>query len=351
MRIAAAVAGSMLVVVGCSGDDGGDAGGPTTSAAVVTTSGAAVTTTVAPTTTVPPTTTTTVPATTTVPPVTLEQLLARGRVNIAHAGGELEGPNETLFTFRQALADGADVLEMNVQLSADGQLVLMHDPTVDNTTDGTGAVVTKTAAELNALDAAYWWVPEVGTAKDRPATDYRYRGVRTGKVLPPPGASPDDFGVPTFQQVVDAFPGAVLDVEMEGEAGPAVVPALVKAIQDNDLQDRIVVSSFEDSLMTAFTQAMPGVVASPGIQVMTRFYTSPGPLPGYRILQVPPKFGDVTVLTDAFIAAAKANGLLLWVWPNDDRLETEAAYREFLARGLDGVIADRPSVMAGLEQP
>jgi glycerophosphoryl diester phosphodiesterase len=338
----------LALAAACSGDDDAS-GGSTTSGASATTS--APVTTAAPSTTATPTTTTLPPTTTTVAPVTLEQLLARGRVNIAHAGGELEGPNETLFTFRQALANGADVLEMNVQLSADGQLVLMHDATVENTTDGTGAVVTKTAAELDALDAAYWWVPEVGTVKDRPATDYRYRGVRTGKVPPPPGASPDDFGVPTFQQVVDAFPGAVLDVEMEGEAGPGVVPALVTAIQDNDLQDRIVVSSFEDSLMTAFTQAMPDVVASPGIQVMTRFYTNPGPLPGYRILQVPPKFGEVTVLTDAFIAAAEANDLVLWVWPNDDRLETEAAYRDFLARGLDGVIADRPSVMAGLEQP
>jgi glycerophosphoryl diester phosphodiesterase len=345
--VAAGVVALLVLTVSCSGDDD-DAGGSTSAPVSATSTTAAPSatgpaTTVAPTTTLPPTTTT-------VPPATLEQLLARGRVNIAHAGGELEGPNETLFTFRQALADGADVLEMNVQLSADGRLVLMHDPTVDNTTDGTGAVVTKTAAELNALDAAYWWVPEVGTVKDRPAADYRYRGVRTGDVPPPTGSSADDFGVPTFQQVVDAFPGAVLDVEMEAEAGPGVVPALVKAIQDNDLQDRIVVSSFEDALMTAFTQAMPDVVASPGIQVMTRFYTNPGPLPGYRILQVPPKFGDVTVLTDAFIAAAKANGLVLWVWPNDDRLETEAAYREFLARGLDGVIADRPSVMASLEQ-
>ena len=88
-------------------------------------------------------------------------------MNIAHAGGELEGPDETIFTFRQALANGADVLEMNVQLSADGQLVLHHDATVDAKTNGTGPVVGKTAAELNALDAAYWWVPDVGVVQDR----------------------------------------------------------------------------------------------------------------------------------------------------------------------------------------
>ncbi len=305
-------------------------------------------------TTVPPATTagpaTTMPAPTpSVPPPTLQELVARGRVNIAHAGGELEGPDETIFTFRQALANGADVLEMNVQLSADGQLVLQHDATVDGKTNGTGPVVAKTAAELNALDAAYWWVPEVGTVKDRPEADYRYRGVRTGAKPPPAGARPEDFGVPTFQQVVASFPEAVFDVEMEAEAGPRVAPALAKAIVDNGLQERVVVSSFDDGLMASFKQLLPDVAASPGLQVLTGFYTMPGPLPGYQILQVPPKFGEVVVLTDAFIAAAKANGLLLWVWPNDDSLENEAAYREFLARGMNGVIADRPSVMAGVE--
>ena len=238
---------------------------------------------------------------------------------------------------------------MNVQLSADGQVVLHHDGTVDAKTNGTGPVVAKTAAELNVLDVAYWWAPSVGTVADRPEADYVYRGVRTGAKPPPPGSSPDDFGVPTLQQVVDAFPGVVLDVEMEAEAGPAVVPALADLIVANDLQERIVVSSFEDPLMEQFRALLPDVAASPGLQVMTGFYTAPAPLPGYRILQVPPEFGEVVVLTPEFIAVAKANGLVLWVWPNDDALENQASYEAFLAQGLDGVINDRPSVMAAVE--
>jgi glycerophosphoryl diester phosphodiesterase len=348
-RAAAAAALLGVVAIGCSGS-GGDASPDT----VGTTGSAATTSTTEPlptsTTASPAPTTTEAAVTTTVAPrPTLEDLLARGRVNIAHAGGELEGPDETIFAFRQALANGADVLEMNVQLSADGQLVLHHDATVDAKTDGTGPVVGKTAAELNALDAAHWWVPDAGTVRDRPEADYVYRGVRTGAKPPPQGATPDDFGVPSFQQVVDAFPGVVLDVEMEAEAGPGVVPVLAGLIDANDLHERIVVSSFDDALMEQFRALQPDVAASPGLQVMTGFYTNPGPLPGYRILQVPPKFGEVVVLTPAFIAAAKANDLVLWVWPNDDSLETEAAYRDFLAQGLDGVINDRPSVMAALE--
>ncbi len=185
-------------------------------------------------------------------------------MNIAHAGGELEGPDETIFTFRQALANGADVLEMNVHLSADGQVVLHHDPTVDAKTNGTGPVVGKTAAELNALDAAYWWVPDVGVVRDRPEADYLYRGVRTGAKPPPPLASPDDFGVPTLQQVVDAFPDVVLDVEIEAEAGAAVVPVLAELIEANDLQDRVVVSSFDDALIEQFRALQPDGGHQPG---------------------------------------------------------------------------------------
>ena len=152
------VAGA-LVVVACGGS--GDDSAPTSAAttAGTPTTGAATTAATSTSTTAATPSTTVAPTTTAPPPPTLEQLLARGRLNVAHAGGELEGPDETIFAFRQALANGADVLEMNVQLSADGQVVLHHDATVDAKTNGTGPVVAKTAAELNALDAAYWWVP------------------------------------------------------------------------------------------------------------------------------------------------------------------------------------------------
>lgn len=275
----------------------------------------------------------------------MESLLQRGRVSIAHDGGGLEAPGDVIFAYREALANSADVLDMNLLLSADGQLVLGHDDTVDRMTGSTGKVSSYTAAQLNAMDAAYWWVPGAGNPHDRPAADYPCRGVRTGDKAAPEGAAPADFGIPTFQQAIDTFPDAVFGVELEEEAGEAIVPALVAAIKANHLEPRIVVSSMSDGLMNAFVAAMPGVAASPGIGTLIGWRANPGPLPGYRIAQIPPQYLGVVVTQQDFDNLKRYN-LPIWVWPNDTALENEAAYERFIAMGANGVNADRPSAMA-----
>ena len=360
LALAGTMALVMALVAGCSSST--KSGSPTPP---TTTSPAATAATIA--STLPATTTTTTrPATTTTelppatgcelttpdaaaaPGVTVESLLQRGRVNIAHDGGDLEGPGDVLFAYREALANGADVLDMNLLLSSDGQLVLGHDATVDAMTDATGNVSGYTAAQLNAMDAAYWWVPGAGSPHDRPAADYPCRGVRTGEKATPAGATAADFGIPTFQQVVDAFPDAVFGVELEDEAGEAIVPALVNAIKANHLEQRIAVSSMSDTFMAAFTAALPGVAASPGPLTLLAWRSTPGPLPGYRIAQIPPKYGDIVVTQQDFDNLNRS-GLPIWVWPNDAELENQASYEQFIAMGANGVNTDRPSVMAKVE--
>src|SRR5215510_9183954 len=76
---------------------------------------------------------------------------------IAHQGGEGVWPGDTLFAFEKAVEIGADVLEMDAHITQDGQIVLMHDETVDDTTDGTGLIEDVTLDELKRLDAAYDW--------------------------------------------------------------------------------------------------------------------------------------------------------------------------------------------------
>jgi glycerophosphoryl diester phosphodiesterase len=239
---------------------------------------------------------------------------------------------------------------MNAMLSKDGQIVLMHNPTVDSRTNITGAVVEMTAAELSELDAAYWFVPDVGRPQDRPEADYVYRGVRTGAKPPPEGFAPEDFGVATLEQVFQTFPDAVFGVEMEEEAGPGIVPVLAALIEKYGVQDRIIVSSMGDDLVTAFMALMPDVAVSPGIGAMTTWFGGgQGALPGYRVLQLPPKFGDTVVITPELIANATAAGLPIWVWGNDDSVENEESYRMWMEMGINGVLTDRPSVMATVE--
>lgn len=84
---------------------------------------------------------------------------ADGVLNMAHQGGEDELPSNTLYAFKRALAGRADALELDVSATADGRLVVMHDWTVDRTTDGRGYLTDLTLDQVLRLDAAYNFVP------------------------------------------------------------------------------------------------------------------------------------------------------------------------------------------------
>src|SRR3981081_2610287 len=80
--------------------------------------------------------------------------------NIAHQGGEDEFPSNTLYAFRSALRVGADMLELDIGVTKDDKVIVMHDTTVDGKTNGTGTVSSKTLAQIKRLDAAYWFAPK-----------------------------------------------------------------------------------------------------------------------------------------------------------------------------------------------
>src|SRR3990167_4313755 len=84
------------------------------------------------------------------------------RLVIAHRGNSMHAPEDTLESLRQGMALGADGLEFDVRLSADGVPVVIHDPTLDRTTDGSGPVAACTLAELRALDAGYRFTRDGG---------------------------------------------------------------------------------------------------------------------------------------------------------------------------------------------
>ena len=142
---------------------------------------------------------------------------------MAHQGGEDEAPSSTLFAFKSAMRErGADSLELDVNLSSDGQLMVLHDDTVNRTTEenglragGTSEVNDLTAAQIQGLDAAFTFRPGGHYDKSEPASAYPYRGIRTGDKPPPPGYTADDFAIPTLQQVLDAFPHTPINIEIK----------------------------------------------------------------------------------------------------------------------------------------
>lgn len=243
---------------------------------------------------------------------------------IAHQGGDGLRPSNTLLAFQHAADLGVDVLEMDVHQTRDGALVLMHDDSVDRTTDGTGALADMTLTEVKALDAAYRW-PYHG--EDHP---YRGLGVR----------------VPTLAEVISRHPELRYNVEIKPDSA-AVGRALCRELERLDATDRVLVASFHPRAMDAFRRACPDVPTS-GYQSEIRWFyleyrlgLSRFASPAMAALQIPRRSGDVELDDAAFIQAARGRRLHVDFWTIDD----PEAMRTLAARGAGGIITDRPDLL------
>ncbi len=278
---------------------------------------------------------------------TVEDVLALDRpVILAHAGGENAYPHSTPYAFAESVEAGVDILDFNVQLTGDGVLVVQHDDDVERTTNGTGKVADQTYDQLAELDNAYWFTAGC-TCPDRPEAEYELRGVRTGETEPPEGYEPDDFVIPRFEDLAAKYPDHLLNIEIKGSY-PDAVPAaeeLARILTDLDRLDSSVVTSFDDEVAEAFHAAAPDVEITPGLGAMTAYVLQQvKPADGRRILQIPPDYEGLKVLTPELVARTKADGFVLWIWPNEQKWENEAGYRELLDMGVGGINAADPVV-------
>jgi poly(3-hydroxybutyrate) depolymerase/glycerophosphoryl diester phosphodiesterase len=328
-----------ILLAACSGD-----GGSSTSSSPDTvpqeTTAAESTTTAAST-----TTSTTLPAPTYA--ATIDELLSIGRpIVLAHTAGEDEFPASTLFAFGESVKAGVDMLDLNVNITKDDELVVQHDDSVDRNTNGTGAVNELTMAEIATLDGAYWFTQACADCHDRGPAEYLYRGMRTGEKAPPKGYTADDFALPTLRQLVERYPDIPLNIEIKGEGDIAKHTADVLAAQLKELgrEDATVVASFQDDIVSYFHSIAPGVEVSPGLNVLTAYVLNSTPIPdGMRILQLPPEFSGLKVITPELVARATADGNPIWVWPNNRALENQASYEDFLAQGIVGLNINFPA--------
>jgi glycerophosphoryl diester phosphodiesterase len=276
---------------------------------------------------------------------TVDATLALDRpVILAHAGGENAYPHSTPYAYAESVKAGVDILDFDVQLSADGVLVVQHDDDVDRTTNGTGKVADQTYAELAELDNAYWFTSDC-TCRDRPDGDYTLRGVRTGDTDPPEGYTADDFVIPRFEDIAERYPDHLLNIEIKGSY-PDAVPAadeLARVLTDLDRLDSAVVTSFDDEVADAFHRAAPDVEITPGLGAMTAYVLQQvKPPDGRRILQIPPDYEGLKVLTPELVERTKADGFVLWIWPNEQKWENATGYRELLDMGVGGINAADP---------
>ncbi|MCA1841765.1 MAG: glycerophosphodiester phosphodiesterase [Actinobacteria bacterium] len=252
-------------------------------------------------------------------------------LNYAHQGGAKEGPSSTIHAMRAALAAGADAIELDVHATADRQLVVGHDATVDRTTEGAGAIATMTLAEVQALDNAYWWSPGSVVSTEGP-WPLRGQGLR----------------IPTLREVLETFPGVLLNLDIK-QTAPTVEPyedLLAELLREFGRADDVIVASFLDAATDAFSALASEVSTSAGTLATAEFYRAvregrePAPM-RHHALQVPAMVGDTVLVDRTFVDVAHDCGLAVHVWTIDEPDEM----RRLVALGVDGVMTDVPSVL------
>lgn len=241
---------------------------------------------------------------------------------IAHRGGSGLWPENTLHAFRNAAALGVDVLEMDLRQTADGQIVVLHDETVDRTTDGHGSVTALTVAELQRLDAGYRWTADAGQT-------FPFRG--------------HGIVVPTLRQVFAALPQARMNVEIKGN-GAAMAAPLCALIRGHAMEQRVAVVAADQEPLDAFRRACPEVATGATRNEVTRFTLLSAAFavrwfaPRAQMLQVPERLGRLPLVTQRFVRDARRLNLKVEVWTINEPDDM----RRLLALPVDGIMTDFP---------
>ncbi len=218
---------------------------------------------------------------------------------------------------------GVDVLETDMRSTADGALVLSHDPTVDRTTNGSGRITEYSLKQLKNLDAGYRWSQDGGRS-------FPFRG--------------QGITVPTLEEVFSACPEARFNIDIK-QVRPSLARRFCGAIRDFGMEDRVMVASFHSRALGEFRRACPHIATSASKGEARLFYlftllwpwAASAPA-GCYALQVPLTRNGLRVAARRFLASAHRRNLHVHAWTVN-----EAAEMELLIRlGVDGIVTDYP---------
>ena len=249
--------------------------------------------------------------------------------NFAHRGASSRVPENTLEAFRLAVVSGAGGLELDVHMTSDGRIVVIHDDSVDRTTEGTGLVRRMTLHEVQSFDAGYRFTPDEGNTYP-----YRGRGVR----------------VPELREVLREFPGHKVNIDVKEEQ-PGVEAALLETIRDAGAGDRVLVVSEMPAVVERVRELSGSSISTGASRQEIRDFYRLSRLrleflvrPPYDALQVPVEYGGREVVTPRFVKAAHNRGVRVDVWTIDEPEEM----RLLLDLGADVIMTNRPEVLKGV---
>lgn len=256
----------------------------------------------------------------------------------AHRGERGHYPENTMLAFAQAARYDIQALEIDIHCTRDGVPVVIHDETVDRTTNGRGLVRDMTLDVLQALDAGYCWPadqPPENQAAAATAGAFPFRG--------------QGLTVPTVAEVFEAYPHLWINIDIKHHL-PDIIEPFVRLIRAHGMADRVCVGSFDDETMARFRAACPEVTtAATRSEVrrlfvlqrlgLGRFYRGHG-----RAFQIPEYSDRHQLVTAGFIAAAHRQGAAVHVWTVNDTADMQ----RLIDLGVDGIITDYPARLLGL---
>ncbi len=253
---------------------------------------------------------------------------------IGHRGMAAAAPENTLEAMQLAFSYGADAVEFDLRLSADGEVVVIHDPVVDRTTDGTGAVAQKTWPELYELNAGARFV--AGGVEDRQSPPRQgsdgvpYPEYRAGY-----STASRTFRIPLFREVLEQLTGRNLLIEIKDPRASAPARRLIEQF---GAQDRCMVDSYIDAALTPFRASGIAVGAGKGgvITLLTSFFLLQQPALQYEGMCVPTEFKGLPLPISALTRIARKGGKTVHIWTINSPSQAQSLWK----RGVNGIVTD-----------
>jgi glycerophosphoryl diester phosphodiesterase len=246
-------------------------------------------------------------------------------IHISHRGGAALAPENTLAAFRKAVSFRTDMLELDLQVTADGVLVVSHDDTLERCTDAEGPIDQRTFADLATVDAGYRFSPDGGQT-----FPFRGQGVR----------------IPSLAQVLEEFPDLRFNIDVK--ANPEGIEHLLAGeLRKANALHRVCVGSEDDALGSRLLTAVPEAVHFYPRDALTHAVLrlkSGAKLPTddpFRVLDLPLFHEGRRVVDFDLCEAARSQGRWVNVWTVDDPNEM----RRLKADGAGGIMTDRPDLL------
>lgn len=228
-------------------------------------------------------------------------------------------PENTAPAFDFGLSHGANVLEVDVRLSRDSEVIVIHDSTVDRTTNGSGDVREHSLTALAQLDAGFRY--ELGGKFPE-----RGRGIR----------------LLTLRELLLRYPDVQVNIDIKDDDSNAVA-AVARVIAEAFAEQRTVIASFHDSILSYCRQQFPHLQTSAGKRDVRRFYLAylrgsknNEPMPS-RLFQLPPRYRCLSLSSSGFIDSLHRAGAQVNYWTINNPVQM----RKLLGRGADGIVTDR----------